>query len=890
MKRMLIFLTLLCVVGSSAMAATVAYWRFEVGPENTNVIHNAGNGVYSPDVPDVSGNGNELAVWDSGQWQYRANVPYANVPWTGAANNLSVRNVSSSPTLWTNTMQAWEPEQWTIEVTFKAEKNGTNGGWKTMVGRDSRGSNTAGITPNGDLAGLYLQTTDNPSMGLAIKFVDRAGYWHAAELGNAYIGFDNATDPQGNTAPWYTIAATSDGTLLSMYLYNHDEPENGYVLIAQTDMTVVNPGSTDTALDSGAGDGNDWDAGDITVGRGMYAGGHGDRFYGFLDEVRLSDRCLTPDEFLLAPGYVQPVAPAQDQYLVDPDAVVTYEWTADFPPEVNFDHYTLYIADGAADLGAAAPTTYLHAVEINDENTLSYNGYTDSYDYGEDYYWRIDMSGLDPNYAVADPNFPEYNIEHLYQGIPVRFYGPRACAALSISGDVSNLPDSVTHIYAPQNAVFTVDITRGAVEVDAISWYKVNGVQDDLEISDPNDVADILISNTAGVTEITFDPDLATATSTTLTIVSAEPADNGEYYARVRLNDPLGGIQGCSTNSPIAYLFVRDDTNSGTDYLVHRYGFDGNADDSIGSAHGTVADAGEEVNYAFADGQIELLNTGLNSRPTQVVQVPAPTPEDPNATISMTELLEQEGAYVDLPNGLISPLSKSATFMAWFTYTSADTGDWPRIFDLGTSTGGEGFSTGGDGVQYLDGDPTPYLDTTAEDLQEYVMFCPKRGGGPGWRVESVVRPASPISSIVDPANNAAIAGGQEACVAVVFDAPAGTMTVYVNGVQVGQSTNIGTHDLANINDVNNWLGRSQWQDAMFAGKINEFRIYDIPLSKYWVKAYYDQGADDYTTTPNPCIEDEPNPMDFNTDCSVDLLDFAAFAAQWLNCNALYGCD
>jgi hypothetical protein len=241
---------------------------------------------------------------------------------------------------------------------------------------------------------------------------------------------------------------------------------------------------------------------------------------------------------------------------------------------------------------------------------------------------------------------------------------------------------------------------------------------------------------------------------------------------------------------------------------------------------------------------------------------------------------------VDLPNGIVSALGKSATFMAWFTYNSADSGNWPRLFDLGTSTGGEDFSTGGDGVQYIDG--IPYLDTAAEDMQEYVMLSPKRDGGPGWRYESLVRPPS-TSRIVDPADNTDIAGGVEACVACVYDATSGLMTVYVNGVQIGQNTDL-EHDMTDINDVNNWIGRSQWPDAMFSGKINEFRIYDIPLSKHWVKAYYKQGPDDYMSHPNPCIQDEANSMDFNEDCVVDVLDFAVFATQWLECDRLYGCN
>lgn len=870
MKKMMFFLTLLSVIGASAAAGTVAYWRFEQGPAYTNVIHNAASGVYSADIPDVSGNGNHLAVWNSSQWQYRANVPYATVPWTGAANNFSIKNITGSPTLWTTTLRNWEPAQWTIEVTFKAEA----GGWKTIVGRDSYGSLTSGTEVNPALAGLYLQTTDNPAMGLAIKFVDRAGYWHSAELGNAYVGFNYSTDPDGNTAPWYTVAAVSDGRYLRLYRYSHATPEKGYELIAETDMTVVNPGSTDTALDGGAGSGSDWQAGNITVGRGMYNGSHTDRFYGYIDEVRISDRALSPQEFLLAEPFVKPYFPSQDEYLPSTSAIA-YSWQTAIPSEKTFGSYTIYIADNPSDLMPSVPTTYMHKATVTNKETTSYAGYTGTYAYGQDYYWRIDLTTLEPNY-LPDPNNPVYNIPVVYEGWPVRFFGPRACPGLTISGNVSIMPDPIDHSYAPADAVFTVTINRGTINNSAIAWYKVNGAQDNLETPDPLDPADIKISNVPGVTEITYNPDLPTATQTTLRIVAADPADNGLYYARVRLADPLGGVTGCEANSAAAELFVRDDTYAATNYLVHRYGFAGDASDSIGGAHGTIADA-NVPNHSFADGQLILTNTGLNSRPTR----PSTDPLYPN----LQELLPQQGAYVDLPNGMISALGKTATFMIWFTYNSADTGNWPRLFDFGISTGGEGFSTGGDGVQWLNG--VPYLDTAAEDTQEYIMLSPKRDAGPGWRYESLVRPPA-NSIIIDPTNNSTIAGGKEACIACVFDGVNRVMSLYVNGVLVGQNTNL-THDLANINDVNNWLGRSQWPDAMFTGKINEFRIYNIPLTKHWIKAYYEQGPDDYTTVPNPCIQDAPNPMDFNADCFVDFSDFVVFAAQWLDCDRLNGC-
>jgi len=70
----------------------------------------------------------------------------------------------------------------------------------------------------------------------------------------------------------------------------------GYELVAQTDMTAS--GSTNTALTAGLGSGSDWQAGNWSVGRGLHNGGHTDRAYGLIDEVRISSKALMPSQFL----------------------------------------------------------------------------------------------------------------------------------------------------------------------------------------------------------------------------------------------------------------------------------------------------------------------------------------------------------------------------------------------------------------------------------------------------------------------------------------------------------------------------------------------------------------------------------------------------------------
>ena len=276
-------------------AGSVAYWRFEQGPPGNVVAHSNDVGQYAPDILDHSGNGNHLSVWSSGGsagYIYRDVIAESFVSQTGAANLYSVKNTGGGPAMWCGTaaMQIISPAAFTIEATFKLE----NGGHRTIVGRDSYGANTAGDSPNIDLAAVYFQAV--PDNAVAIKFCDVEGYWHDATSGPGVIRtFDYVTDPNGDTAPWYSMAGVSDGRSLSLYLLEHGL-NTTYQLVAQTDLTVG--GSGNTALTAGTGDGGDWDTGDWSVGRGLYAGSHVDRAYGYIDEVRISDSARDPSQFL----------------------------------------------------------------------------------------------------------------------------------------------------------------------------------------------------------------------------------------------------------------------------------------------------------------------------------------------------------------------------------------------------------------------------------------------------------------------------------------------------------------------------------------------------------------------------------------------------------------
>lgn len=232
--------------------------------------------------------------------------------------------------------------------------------------------------------------------------------------------------------------------------------------------------------------------------------------------------------------------------------------------------------------------------------------------------------------------------------------------------------------------------------------------------------------------------------------------------------------------------------------LVHRYSF-GEAPgsttvrDSVGTANGTVKGNGADFD---GNGQL-LLNGGTGSAAS-------------DDTIS---------GYVDLPNGIIRVLT-NATFEAWVTWEG--TGQWERIFDFGTSDGGEDVVNGNG---------------------NYLFLTPTSPTNPRFAVRDPATSTEPVQ-ITSPAT---LATETEVYWAVSYDYLKNTSQLYSNAVVIGSST--ASVALRTINDVNNWLGRSQWNDAMFQGKFNEFRIWDGALSAAQVAASHASGPNQLPEAP-----------------------------------------
>lgn len=218
--------------------------------------------------------------------------------------------------------------------------------------------------------------------------------------------------------------------------------------------------------------------------------------------------------------------------------------------------------------------------------------------------------------------------------------------------------------------------------------------------------------------------------------------------------------------------------------LAHRYSFTSDVTDSVGGANGQALQRG--------------------------------TPEAPLGTPVVFDgsqaILDGVGGYIDLPNGIIS--SKTAvTIEAWVTVNAV--ANWARIFDFGTNTAGE-----------------VGPETDVGTGQRYMLLTSSVGTG------GIAR-----FTITDAANGAgeerpqlndttAFPLGVQTHVAVTYGD--GQARLYVNG-QLRASAPAPV-PLSAVSDVNNWLGRSNWPDALLPGAYNEFRIHNNVLGALELRA------------------------------------------------------
>lgn len=224
--------------------------------------------------------------------------------------------------------------------------------------------------------------------------------------------------------------------------------------------------------------------------------------------------------------------------------------------------------------------------------------------------------------------------------------------------------------------------------------------------------------------------------------------------------------------------------------LVHRYDFEGTGTvvtDRVGTADGALK-GGATLSQVSGKGAV-VLGGGTS------------------------------GPYVDLPNKLISSLT-SATLEAWVTWGGGDA--WQRIFDFGDSTNATPEDNPANGKSYL-----------------FLTPATAATGGVIRAVYSLDGGAAAAETRLDATMALPQALTQ---VALVVDATAGKLLLYVNGAAAGEQAFTGS--LASINDVNAWLGRSQYDvDPELTGTFHDFRVYNAALTPLQIATSFAGGPD-----------------------------------------------
>ncbi|HAB19468.1 MAG TPA: hypothetical protein DCE44_23935, partial [Verrucomicrobiales bacterium] len=228
---------------------------------------------------------------------------------------------------------------------------------------------------------------------------------------------------------------------------------------------------------------------------------------------------------------------------------------------------------------------------------------------------------------------------------------------------------------------------------------------------------------------------------------------------------------------------------------IHRYSFSETASanatgatikDSVGTADGTVQGDGAE----FTGTSLRLAGGG-------------------SAT----------SAYADLPNGLVSShgVANGGTgewsFETWMKPTGSRT--WSRFFDFGSTVSDDGTGEvvgpggGGTGLDYLE-----YSAQIGDDVNSRRLELRNEdpGGGGVFTRDVSTRTFNTQVQVL-----------------VTWKESTGRITLYENGNSIG-TLDVPTQ-MSDLNDVNVWLGRSNWSgDQNTQGEFDEARFYDYVLT------------------------------------------------------------
>lgn len=248
-------------------AETIGYWRFEEKTSGNVSATNTGGAVPNT-VLDSSGKGNHMQTWTAATAPtYTTSVSFpsgtlAGVPATGALNTASLDFRGSPVDIYTGSkpINSKTFTAWTVEASFCLDVTGR---WQVIVGKDGNPIN--GQPP------LSLKVRADNTVEIGIVDGSGAGRW--------CVG---STKIEANK--WYQAAAVATGTELALWI----KPAGYRDYLSQGSVPIQGAFfNTYSAFNQ------PW-----IIGRGMWKGVMTDVTDGRIDEVRVSDTALTPDQFL----------------------------------------------------------------------------------------------------------------------------------------------------------------------------------------------------------------------------------------------------------------------------------------------------------------------------------------------------------------------------------------------------------------------------------------------------------------------------------------------------------------------------------------------------------------------------------------------------------------
>ncbi len=305
------------------------------------------------------------------------------------------------------------------------------------------------------------------------------------------------------------------------------------------------------------------------------------------------------------------------------------------------------------------------------------------------------------------------------------------------------------------------------------------------------------IMNFSAVTNVSVigDPNLTvTSSDTNVFSVNNNGTILGNNVGTATLNASYNYIVGVTTNTytgSASVTVVRDNPA----HLIHRYSFnDGTANDSVGTANGTLVGGA-----AVANGVVAITN------PPGVVA---------------TE-------YLQLPAGVVTNL-QAVTIEAWASIGSLSANGWANLFDFGTQ------------------------DASVNDAFSIDVCLHSGTGATGNLIEAIsdTDNANVHNQQANAGANSGLDNRSNVHVVAVYDPPAGYMSIYTNGVLAAINTAL-TIQLSSIQDVRNVIGADNWPDAGMVGTIDEFRIYSGVLHADEIRANQALGPNTLASTNTP---------------------------------------